>query len=326
MQFGPHGIPLIRGGDWNDGMDLVGIEGKGESVWLGWFLADNLKKFSDILATSKPEKSKKYAYEADRIVAAIEEHAWDGDWYLRAFYDDGTPLGSSKSEECQIDSLAQSWSIITGLGNGERQIQALKNVHKRLVDEEKRIIKLLTPAFENTKKSPGYIKSYLPGVRENGAQYTHAATWVILATALAGDGDKALELFQLINPIDITSTKEGANRYMGDPYVTCGDVLSNEQHAGRAGWSWYSGSGGWLYRVGLEAIIGLKIYPDGFELNPNVPKDWPEFTMKIRLDQEYQVTAKQTGESKIILNNRAIPGRRVLFAEAEQLNTVIIEF
>ena len=331
MQFGEHGIPLIRGGDWNDGMDEVGKEGKGESVWLGWFFAHILNEFASLIKETDFERASRYEQESKRIVESIEKHSWDGDWYLRAFYDDGTPLGSSKSKECQIDSLAQSWSIITKLGDKERAKTALSNVHDKLVDKEKRIIKLLTPAFDKTEKSPGYIKSYLPGVRENGAQYTHAATWVILATAMQKEGNKAFELFQLINPVDITKTEKGVTRYQGEPYAMCGDVLSNDQHPGRAGWSWYTGSAGWLYRVGLENIIGFSVLADGITINPCIPKEWKEYSVSYKhKDKTLEIKIlnpnnKESGISNIQIDNNTLEGSLIPFSLIENHNEQIIK-
>lgn len=298
LKFGANGMPLIKGGDWNDGMDEVGKDGKGESVWLGWFLGDILNKFIPLLENSHPEKANTYQEHLKNITDSIEKNAWDGNWYLRAIYDDGTPLGSHTSEECKIDSLSQSWSVISGLGDPKRAETALEHVYKQLVDEKNRIIKLLTPAFDKTTKTPGYISGYLPGVRENGAQYTHAASWVILASAMLNKREQAFKLFQLINPVDITSTKEGMLRYKGEPYATCGDVLSNPQHAGRAGWSWYTGSAGWLYRVAIEHILGIKIYPDRIEIKPCVPKEWDEegFEVVLRLEEGKERRIEVKGE------------------------------
>ena len=256
LKFGPHGLPIIGGGDWNDGMNEVGREGKGESVWLGWFLAKVLVDFAPIAEKKgEPVRAERFRELSKQIVDNIEAHAWDGSWYMRAFFDDGTPLGSHINDECSIDSISQSWAVITGLGNPERSKLGVYAAVERLVDKKNRIIKLLDPPFDKSKLEPGYIKGYLPGIRENGGQYTHAAAWLIIALAKLGDHDKAWELFQLINPAEITKTDEGVRRYKGEPYVLCGDVYSVEPHGGRAGWSWYTGSASWMYQAG-KMLLG----------------------------------------------------------------------
>ncbi|MCB0309721.1 MAG: hypothetical protein KDD42_00720, partial [Bdellovibrionales bacterium] len=284
LVFGSHDLPLIGGGDWNDGMNEVGIEGKGESVWLAWFLYEILHDFSGYLVERRDSyRAAKYAREAERLRSAAEKYAWDGNWYLRAFFDDGTPLGSHTSKECQIDSISQSWAVISGAADPQRARAALEQVYDRLVDHENQIVRLLTPPFNESKPHPGYIAGYLPGIRENGAQYTHAACWVIMANAILGNGERAFELFQMINPVNHCRTDNGVARYQGEPYVTCGDVYSVEPYSGRAGWSWYSGSAGWLYTVAIEHILGLKVQGDLFSINPCVPAEWDEFEIKAAL-------------------------------------------
>lgn len=284
LQFGPHGLPLIGCGDWNDGMNEVGVGGKGESVWLGWFLYDILLKFVDLVAERNDSyRAADYRQAAQAVRDAIERNAWDGKWYIRAYFDHGASLGGISNEECKIDSLSQSWGVISGAGDPERVKGAMEHVYSELVDRQYRLIRLLTPPFDKGALRPGYIAGYLPGVRENGGQYTHAAVWVIIATALLGDGTKAFELFDMINPVNHTSTPDKMARYRGEPYVTCGDVYSAFPYAGRAGWSWYSGSAAWLYVAGIESILGLKVRGDRFTLDPCIPADWKEFSMDFRL-------------------------------------------
>ncbi|HSH36828.1 GH36-type glycosyl hydrolase domain-containing protein, partial [Schnuerera sp.] len=243
LNFGERGLPLMGGGDWNDGMNKVGYKGKGESVWLGWFIAKVIKDFIPICnMVGDFDRTKKYENTIGKLKNALETSAWDGEWYKRAFFDDGIPIGSKENSECTIDSIAQSWSVISTLGDEERSKQALESVEKYLINEEEGIIALLTPPFDSSEQEPGYIKSYVPGIRENGGQYTHAATWVIKAFAMLGEGDKAHNLFNLINPINHSRTQIEAFKYKVEPYVVAADVYTNPQHLGRGGWTWYTGS------------------------------------------------------------------------------------
>lgn len=300
---GAHGLPLIGSGDWNDGMNRIGLGGKGESVWLGWFLHLVTKNFVGLIQQRNDKfRVDQYRGKLAALEKALEEHGWDGAWYRRAFFDDGTPVGSSANDECQIDSLSQSWAVLSGVASAERAAQAMNSAYDRLVDKDNRVIKLLSPPFNSSPLEPGYIKGYPPGIRENGAQYTHAAAWIIKAFSMLGDGDRALELFQLINPIEITKTLEGVERYGGEPYVYCGDVYSVPPHAGRAGWSWYTGSAAWLYRVAVEDILGIKISGDTLRIDPCIPKDWDGCKVVMR-------RGEATLEIEII--NRAKTGRKV---------------
>ncbi|MEO7822039.1 MAG: glycosyl transferase, partial [Gemmatimonadaceae bacterium] len=219
---------------------------------------------------------------ADDYVDAVESSAWDGDWYRRAYFDDGSPLGSRTSDECKIDAIAQSWSVISGAANPERASAAMTSLNKYLVNEEERILLLLTPPFDKTTHDPGYIQGYLPGVRENGAQYTHAALWTVLATALQGNGDRALELFQMINPITHSDSQEAVDRYKVEPYVVAADVYTAKGHRGRGGWTWYTGSASWMYRIGLESILGFQLRGTTLLIEPCVPRSWREFTIEYR--------------------------------------------
>ncbi len=313
---GPHGLPLIGTGDWNDGMNRVGVEGRGESVWLAWFLIATLRSFAVRAAErGDQEVAGELRRRADEYASAAETHGWDGDWYLRAFFDDGSPLGSSRSDECRIDSIAQSWSVISGAGGPERQVRAMRALEEHLVDEDARLIRLLTPPFDKSPRDPGYIKGYLPGVRENGAQYTHAATWAVLATARSGDGGRALELFQMLNPLLHTRTPDEVARYKVEPYVVAADVYTAPGHVGRGGWTWYTGAAGWMYRVGLEAILGFDRRGDVLRIAPRVPAAWPELAIDYRFGAaRYRIVVHEPGtfgddtRAEVTLDGRVLEG------------------
>ncbi len=284
---GVHGLPLMGGGDWNDGMNRVGHEGRGESVWLGWFLGYVLKRFAPICRVRQEhERADDYEAWADRLAAAIEENAWDGAWYRRAYFDDGTPLGTRTAEECRIDAIAQAWATISGLGDPDRAAEALDAVDEKLVRREDGLIALLTPPFDKTPLDPGYIKGYVPGVRENGGQYTHAALWTVLAYLLRGDGDEGAALLDLINPISHSLDREAADRYSVEPYVVAADVYAVDPHAGRGGWTWYTGSASWFYRVAVRWLLGLGIRGEGglplLVIDPCIPKRWASFEIDFR--------------------------------------------
>jgi cyclic beta-1,2-glucan synthetase len=280
---GEHGLPLMASGDWNDGMNRVGVHGKGESVWLAWFLITTLRGFADhAAARGNVEIAEDLRKKAEKYREAVERAAWDGEWYRRAYYDDGAPLGSHVNEECSIDSIAQSWSVISKAGDPERARIAMQSLNKHLVREDARLLMLLTPPFDRGSHDPGYIQGYLPGVRENGAQYTHAALWAVLATALQGDGNRAMELYQMINPITHAASADDAATYKVEPYVVAADVYTAEGHLGRGGWTWYTGSASWLYRVGLEAILGFTKRGKKLDINPCIPSSWKGFSLDYR--------------------------------------------
>ncbi|WMJ80575.1 glucoamylase family protein [Clostridium sp. MB40-C1] len=282
LKFGPHNIPLMGSGDWNDGMSEVGNKGKGESVWLGWFLYSILDNFKDICKWKEDSsRAEKYTEMKEFIRENLEENAWDGSWYRRAYFDDGTPLGSIENDECQIDSLSQSWAIISKAGNENRVKDAMNALEKYLIKEDIGMVFLLTPPFDNGREEPGYIKGYVPGVRENGGQYTHASTWVVLAMTELGYGDKALKVYNMLNPINHTKSYYECERYKVEPYVMTADVYGREPHVGRGGWSWYTGTSGWMYRVAIEGILGLKFKGEkGFTVEPCIPNDWKEFEIE----------------------------------------------
>jgi cyclic beta-1,2-glucan synthetase len=279
ITVGPHGLPLIGSGDWNDGMNRVGIEGRGESVWLGFFLGTVLRTFADHCARrGDRERAARYGNEVRRLSAMLDL-AWDGDWYLRGYFDDGTPLGSARNAECRIDSLPQSWAVISGLVPPRRAERAFDAVRALLVRRALGLILLLAPPFDRAEPDPGYIRGYPPGIRENGGQYSHAAMWTLFALARMGAGDEAVEMFHLLNPINHTRELGGVQRYGGEPYVLAGDVYSHPAHAGRAGWTWYTGAAGWMYRAGLEAILGIERRGDRLRIDPCLPSAWPSATV-----------------------------------------------
>ena len=327
---GPHGLPLMGTGDWNDGMNRVGVEGKGESVWLAWFLIATLRAFAEHCESrGGAAVAAELRERADRYVTAVETHGWDGEWYRRAYYDDGTPLGSRESHECRIDSIAQSWSVISGAGDPARRTLAMRSLERHLVREEVGIL-LLTPPFDRTEKDPGYIKGYLPGVRENGAQYTHAALWAVLATAMEGDGERAFALYQLLNPLERTRTPEGVATYQAEPYVVAADVYSAKGHVGRGGWTWYTGSAGWMYRVALETILGFTRRGERFRMDPRVPAGWPEFRLEYRHGGAvYEVLverpdAARSGAQEVVLDGRVLDGEWIELADDGARHAVMV--
>jgi cyclic beta-1,2-glucan synthetase len=294
LSIGSHGLPLIGTGDWNDGMNRVGEDGKGESIWLGWFLHAALSAFAP-LAEDRGEvvRATTWRRHATTLQSALEQEGWDGSWYRRGYFDDGTPLGSATSSECRIDSIAQSWGVISAAANPERSVRAMAAVDEWLVRRDDGLVLLFTPPFDQTPLEPGYIKGYPPGIRENGGQYTHAALWSVLAFAMLGDGDKAAELFSILNPINHSSTPAGAHRYKVEPYVVCADIYAAPPHVGRGGWTWYTGSAGWMYRASVEWILGFHVKGATLLLDPCVPRAWPSFEIAFRYrTARYEITVE----------------------------------
>ena len=349
LKFGEHNLPLMGSGDWNDGMSTVGNKGRGESVWLGWFLYDILSSFEKIAEHRKDiESSKHYGIQKEFIRDNIEKNAWDGGWYRRAYFDDGTPLGSRENPECQIDSLAQSWAVISGgakINNidyesnsvsdnmyTDRSIEAMSAVERNLVKKDKGMILLLAPPFNNSYLEPGYIKGYVAGVRENGGQYTHAAVWVILAMTKLGYGNKASEYYNMINPINHSKTELECMVYKTEPYVMSADVYIKEPHGGRGGWSWYTGASGWMYRVGIENILGLKRVEDkGYEINPCIPDSWNEYELRIKnKTEDYIISVKRVNRDnknkteKIVKINNEICNEKIIPRNAGHLHIQVL--
>jgi cyclic beta-1,2-glucan synthetase len=283
LSVGAHGLPLMGTGDWNDGMNRVGQDGKGESVWLGWFLHTVLWEFAKVAdLRGEHKRAESWRLHVSALKAALEREGWDGEWYRRAYFDDGTPLGSIQNEECRIDSIAQSWGIISGAAERGRGVRAMAAADNQLVRRQDGLILLLAPPFNHTSHDPGYIEGYLPGIRENGGQYTHAATWMLIAFAALSDGDKAMELFRMMNPIHRTNSRAGVQRYKVEPYVVAGDIYAESPHVGRGGWTWYTGSAGWLYRAGIEWILGFRLRGMMLAIDPCIPRDWPSYSIEFR--------------------------------------------
>jgi cyclic beta-1,2-glucan synthetase len=306
LALGTNGLPLIGTGDWNDGLNKVGAEGKGESVWLAWFIVHVLNDMAELVSgRGETVSAAEYHRQATSMAASVEEYAWDGDWYLRGIYDDGTPLGSNASEEMKIDSLPQSWGIISGAARPERSARAMQAVIDQLVDEKAGLVKLFTPAFDKTSKDPGYIKGYVAGVRENGGQYTHGSLWTPMALARSGNGEEAVRLLDMMSPITHGSDPSKSPLYRVEPYVVVADIYALQGQEGRGGWTWYTGSASWMYRIWLEEILGFKKRGNRLELDPQIPKSWPEFCITYRyMTSTYEITykngEKQAGESHCV--------------------------
>lgn len=295
LRFGIHGLPLMGSGDWNDGMNLVGAKGKGESVWLGWFLTDVLWRM-ERLAESMGDSATAVAYATHRVqlAAALNQHGWDGQWYRRAFSDEGQWIGSIHAKECRIDAIAQAWSVISGHGEAAKRMQAMHSFQRELVDEGLSIAKLLTPPFDTSAPSPGYIQGYPPGIRENGGQYTHGVIWSVAAWAALADGDRAMALYERLLPVNHARTPGEVGQYQGEPYVMAADVYANGWLAGRAGWTWYTGAAGWTYQVGLEWILGVRRRGSYLQLRPAIPKHWPGYALKYRIGRAiYRITVQR---------------------------------
>ncbi len=308
-ELGENGVPLMGGGDWNDGMNAIGKKGKGTSVWLGFFLHMMIDKFMEFTKVHYPKENlKKYEKFNETLVKSLHENTWDGDYYLRAFFDNGDKVGSKDNDECSIDLLSQSYSILSGVATKDQIKTILKSVEKKLVDKNHKIVKLLTPAFANNKENPGYIMDYPKGIRENGGQYTHAVAWYVMALIKAKEIDKAFEIFQLVNPINHTLTKEDTDNYQTEPYVIAADVYSNSDYAGKGGWTWYTGSAAWFYKVGIVDILGFDKIGDKLYIRPNVPNKWNEYSLEYQyMDTKYYISVirdkKKTG---ITINNKKI--------------------
>ncbi|MFZ0210807.1 MAG: glycosyl transferase, partial [Roseiarcus sp.] len=283
LALGRHGLPLIGTGDWNDGMNRVGGKGVGESVWLGWFLQAALTAFAPLaVARDESARAEKWTMHADALKVAMEREAWDGGWYTRAYFDDGAAMGAAADDECRIDSIAQSWAVLSGAATPGRATKAMAALDRELIRRDDGLALLFAPPFDKTPLDPGYIKGYPPGVRENGGQYTHAATWSVMAFAALGEGDKAGELFAMLNPINHARTRAEVHRYKVEPYVVCADIYSSAPHVGRGGWTWYTGSAGWLQRAGVESLLGLRLHGASLCIDPCIPKPWRQFEATVR--------------------------------------------
>jgi cyclic beta-1,2-glucan synthetase len=301
LRFGAHGLPLIGTGDWNDGMNLVGHGGRGESVWLGFFLCEVLSRFGAVARLRADHAlAQRCDTERSRLTEHLEAHGWDGNWYRRAYFDDGQALGSAQNTECQIDSIAQSWSVLSAVASSVRAGQAMQSLYERLARPEHQLVQLLDPPFDQLGPNPGYIAGYVPGVRENGGQYTHGAIWAAMAFASLGDRALAWALLDMINPINHALTPEAVARYKVEPYVMAADVYSVAPHTGRGGWSWYTGSAGWMYRLIVESLLGLRLETTSggafLRLSPCLPVHWPGYLLDYRhQDTAYRIEVVQAG-------------------------------
>jgi cyclic beta-1,2-glucan synthetase len=329
FRFGKNGLPLIGSGDWNDGMNMVGIHGEGESVWLAFFLYDVLMRFIPIAEHCNDDEFKDLCLKnAAALKKNINNNAWDGNWYRRAYFDDGTPLGSTANTECMIDSIAQSWSILSNAGQPERTELAMKSVDKYLINREKGLIQLLEPPFDTADMDPGYIKGYVPGVRENGGQYTHAAIWMVMAFAKLGDQRHTWELLSMINPINHGKSPEDVSVYKVEPYVMAADVYGVHPHIGRGGWTWYTGSAGWMYQLILESFLGMQRNGDELWFEPCVPTEWPSFKLEYRyLDTLYKIEVIPTTDQhkSTVVDGVQQQFERIKLADDKGVHSVIIK-
>jgi cyclic beta-1,2-glucan synthetase len=320
LTAGAHGLPLMGSGDWNDGLNRVGPRGRGESAWLGFFLHVVLREVAALCdARGEAARAQRYHEEARRLGPVLEK-TWDGEWYRRGYFDDGRPLGSAHNDECRIDSIAQSWAVLSGAVPARFAERALDAVRTHLVRRGARLVALLDPPFDRSAQDPGYIKGYPPGIRENGGQYTHAAVWTVMAMARLGSGDEAVELFHMLNPINHTRTAADVERYKAEPYVMAGDVYAHPAHTGRGGWTWYTGSAGWMYRAGLESILGLRREGTSFAIDPCIPSSWPGFSILWRHGQgRYEVTVENRerrcrGVAQASIDGRGVDPARIPLA------------
>jgi cellobiose phosphorylase len=329
---GDHGLPLMGGGDWNDGLNGVGAGGRGESIWLGWFLHATLSRFAAVCERrGDAGQAATYRQRAEALRQALERSGWDGDWYLRAFYDDGTPLGSAQDAECQIDSIGQSWAVLSRAGEPVRASQAMDAVRRLLVRTQDNLVLLFTPPFDKTPRDPGYIKGYLPGIRENGGQYTHAALWSAWAFAELGQSETAERVFRMLNPIYHAGAPAEVERYKVEPYVVAADVYSVAPNTGRGGWTWYTGSAAWMYRLGLEGILGLRRAGAGLIIEPHVPAGWPGYDVTYRFgNATYRICVRNhsalDGDDTpgMTVDGEPVPGNRLALQDDGRVHQVRI--
>lgn len=330
-RFGKHGLPLMGGGDWNDGMNEVGKEGTGESVWLAWFFYTLLGDFIPLcLQENDIDFAKELEQKRVSLLKNIEEDAWDGEWYLRAFYDDGTKLGSKENDECKIDSISQSWSVISKGGRKDRSLTAMQSAWRYLVKEEDYMSLLLSPPFNKTSKNPGYIKNYIPGIRENGGQYTHAAVWLAIATSMIGDYKMAYTLFTMLNPIHITLNKRDALRYEKEPYVMIADISLSPPYTGRGGWSWYTGSAGWMYQGLVKWFLGIRKEKDQLIIDPTTPESFGDFSVEYKFGSslyEIRIESRSKGvlsTNELIYDDAKVEGNRIKLVDDGKRHLVIV--
>ncbi|MGH7464993.1 MAG: GH36-type glycosyl hydrolase domain-containing protein, partial [Longimicrobiales bacterium] len=325
---GAHGLPLIGAGDWNDGMNRVGREGRGESVWLGFFLYTILSDYIPVCdRRGDSDRAARYRAYRDELAVALEDAGWDGAWYRRAYYDDGSPIGSAQSDECRIDAIAQAWAVLSGVAPPDRAAQALDALEEHLVSEEDGLIRLLTPPFDRTPHDPGYIRGYLPGVRENGGQYTHGALWAVRALAEAGRVERAASLLEMLSPVSHTRTPQEVAVYQAEPYVIAADVYGEPPHVGRGGWTWYTGSSGWMLRVALESVLGLDVDRGRvLRLRPRIPSAWPGYSISYRVpgtDTRYEIEVRR--EAGAVLSGRLEDGSELAVEDDVVLIPLVVD-
>jgi cellobiose phosphorylase len=330
-RFGKHGLPLMGGGDWNDGMNEVGKEGLGESVWLAWFLYSLLGDFIPLCQhEGDPGFAKELEEKREFLIANIEEHTWDGEWYLRAFYDDGAKLGSKENDECRIDSISQSWSVISKGARKERALTAMNSAWRYLLREEDSMSLLLTPPFDKTNHNPGYIKNYIPGIRENGGQYTHAAVWLAIASAKIGDFKMAHTLFTMLNPIHITLNRRDALRYEKEPYVMIADISLSPPYTGKGGWSWYTGSAGWMYQGLVNWFLGIRKEEDHLIIDPSTPAGFGDFTIEYKYGTatyEIKIESRSKGvltTTELTVDNEKVEGNKLKLLDDGKTHIVVV--
>jgi cyclic beta-1,2-glucan synthetase len=328
---GPHGLPKMGSGDWNDGMNRVGRGGKGESVWLAWFLAVTARDFRHLAELAHDNERASWCDDLVARLAKAVDQAWDGAWYRRAFFDDGTPLGSRENSECRIDAIAQSWAVIAGIGDPSRAKEALDSAVRELVRPEAGLMRLLWPPFDKADPDPGYIRAYPPGIRENGGQYTHGVLWTVQALAMLGQGDRALDLLSLLNPIHHARTPENVARYQVEPYVVAADVYDTADHVGRGGWTWYTGSASVMYRVVLERIVGVHREGNRLTIDPCVAKSWKRFEITYR-DGEGTVhvvvenpRGVERGVTRVEVEGREVPDKIIPLTGEKRSREVRVE-
>jgi cyclic beta-1,2-glucan synthetase len=313
-RLGSHDLPLFGDGDWNDGMNRVGVEGRGESVWLAWFLSSTLVAFSEVAGNRISEQLRQtWRRQALELTSAISKSAWDGEWYLRGFFDDGTPLGSHVNSEAKIDSIAQSWAVLAGAPDPNRAQIAMESAQRILVDDKNQLVKLFTPPFDHSEPYPGYIMGYPPGLRENGGQYTHGSLWMASAWAHLGRGDRAVQLLTLMNPVEHSRDLQAAAVYKGEPYISPADIYTAPGRIGQSGWTWYTGSAAWMYRIWLEDVLGFHLSGSKLTMAPVIPRNWQGFEIRFRYHSAtYQIDVVRTDEIELSMD---LDGRALEDAE-----------
>jgi cyclic beta-1,2-glucan synthetase len=324
-EIGSNGLPLMGGGDWNDGMNKIGIEGKGTSVWLGFFLYYVVNDFIDLFKDRKELEVEKYKKFLTKLKKSLNTNGWDEDYYLRAYFDNGTKVGSKHSDECKIDLICQSFSILSDVIEKDKIDSVIKSVEENLVDNDLKIIKLLTPGFEKSKNNPGYIMDYPEGIRENGGQYTHSVSWYIMALIKLGASDLAYNYFQMINPVNRTLDKKSVKTYEVEPYVISADIYSNKDYPGKGGWTWYTGSAGWFYNVGITEILGFNKVGNTLSFKPSVPSSWKSFEVEYKYyDSLYKIKINFSTQDSIVLDGEVINKNYITLRKDKRIHSVVI--